>query len=260
MENFTVFFNGRLDRPMELMFNGEVLPTEKTPADDFPFLYGPLRMRFHDLNLGRFRNTEKVIREFPVYNAGEVPLKLRSGADKPYLDAYLQPDDLLPGMEGRLSITYNAAGNPGYGPMPDTLPLYSGRTGELVISIPLTMYQEEDFSKLNEAQVDVAPRVAFTNTSHDFGVVRAGDEATHTFEISNKGKRQLVVRNVVSSSPFLQYHLESNKIRFNQKVSLKVYFSAVDKPGPFLEQLTLICNDPSRPEVNVYVQGAVVRQ
>ncbi len=259
MQTITAFFDGALREKFDLIITGEVLPREKTPADDFPFMIGELRMKSASLDLGRFRNSEKVTREFKVLNAGRAPMRWRVDPTRGHMDAWISPQQLEPGQEGVLTIVYNALRKPGFGPVPDTLRFYSEIEGVEPLEIKLSLYLEEDFTRLKADQLADAPKVSFTNTSHDFGAVKTATEVSHTFEIRNKGKRQLMVRKVVTSSPYLQYELENTRIRFNQTVSLKVSYSAVDKPGPFMEKLTLICNDPDRPEVNVYVQGAVIK-
>ncbi|MBE0642316.1 MAG: DUF1573 domain-containing protein [Bacteroidales bacterium] len=259
MQAIPVYFDGVLKERYELVVTGEVLPREKTPADDFPFLVGDLRLKTGSLDLCRFRNNEKVTREFRVFNAGKSPMKWRIDPARPHMDAWITPQSLDPGMEAVLTVVYNASRKGGFGPLSDTLRLYSEAEGIEPLEIMLKAYLDEDFSRLKPDQLAEAPKVSFTNTSHDFGAVQTDSEVSHTFEIRNKGKRQLLVRKVVSSSPYLSYELENTRIRFHQAVKLKVLYSAVDKPGPFMEQLTLICNDPDRPEVNVYVQGAVVK-
>jgi hypothetical protein len=260
MQAIPVYFDGSLKERYELIITGEVLPREQTPADDFPYQVGELRLKTASLDLGRFRNNEKVTREFKVYNAGKAPMKWRVDPVRTHMDAWFAPHTINPGEEAGMTVVYNASRKGGYGPVTDTLRFYSDVEGVEPIEILLRAYLDEDFTRLKADQLDEAPKVSFTNTSHDFGAVRTDSEVSHTFEIRNKGKRQLMVRKVVSSSPYLQYELENYRIRFNQNVKLKVSYSAVDKPGPFMEQITLICNDPDRPEVNVYVQGAVVKQ
>lgn len=258
METITVYFDPKLEHGIDLIINGEMLPPEKTLADDFPFLIGDIRLKSPSLDLGRFLNSEKVNREFVVLNAGNVPLDYRISGSIMHMDAYFTPAIIHPGETARLFISYNAARKTGFGPLHDTLVMFSNMSDETPLRIPLEVYLEEDFSKLKQDQIDVAPKVSFTNTNHEFGAVTAGTQVVHTFYIKNRGKRQLQIRNVVSSSPYLDFELGSTRVRFQQEVELKVSYNAIDKPGPFLEKLTLICNDPSRPEINVYVQGAVI--
>jgi len=253
-----VYFNGDLKKGTELFISGEILPPEKTLADDYPYLSGDLRFKTPTLDLGAFLNTAKVERSFPVMNAAAIPVKYYISASQMHTDAYLMPDILHPGETGSLHIVYNADKKTGYGPVTDTLRLLPDKEGMAPVEVVLEMNLQEDFSRLNTAQVNEAPKVYFTLTNHEFGAVKAGSQVSHTFFIKNSGKRQLFIRNVVSSSPQLDYEMETNRVRFRQEVPIKVIYNALDKSGPFMETLTLICNDPKRPEINVYVQGAVI--
>lgn len=258
METFQVYMNNEIHKPVKLSFNGELLPAPREKVQVYAYCYGDVCVSDERLDVGRGLNTSLISKEFTFMNGGNSPLELSGPPLHDYLVADVYPSPLMPGEKGTLKVTYRAAQRHAFGPLKDTLTLYS-RSDEIPpIEIPLSVYIDEDFSKLKPDQVTVSPQVSFSETRRDIGAIKRGEETQCTFEIRNKGRRQLIIRNIFATSPMIQVEMPNRVLRQGQTGEIKVFITATAPKGQFMETITIICNDPKRPEANLYVQGVIL--
>ena len=103
---------------------------------------------------------------------------------------------------------------------------------------------EEDFSSLSAADLASAPVVAFNTLSYDFGNIKQGEKKEYTFELTNKGKRELVIRNIRSSCGCTAVSPSKNVIAPGEMAPVKVVFDSTGKKGRQSKSVTVITNDP----------------
>lgn len=258
MESFQLFLNNELSKPVKLGFSGELLAPAKDKAQIYAYCFNDLCFKDHLQDLGRVKHTTHSFKDFSVFNAGKVPLDLTGPPFHPFLHAELYPAPLLPGEKGMLKVTYRASGKEAYGPQIDTLRLISRTEDIPPIDVPLKTHIEEDFSKLKPDQLTIAPQLSFIETRNDIGAIKRGEEVKCKFEVKNKGRRQLIIRSLFSPSPMVQIEMSNRVLRLGQIGEVIVTFTAAAPKGQFLETITIICNDPKRPEANLYIQGVII--
>ncbi len=112
-----------------------------------------------------------------------------------------------------------------------------------------------------------APRVEVLETTHEFGTIGTGVSGTHRFEVRNVGNRPLSLTRGSSSCSCTVSDFESSEAGASDSrkavlpgASTFVTVTWRGKPpgGAFHQQVTVLTDDPRRPEIVFVVEGTVV--
>lgn len=112
---------------------------------------------------------------------------------------------------------------------------------------------------------DVAPpppRIAFTATTFDAGLVRQGDSIRHRFEFRNAGGRPLRLLDLRASCDSTVTQDAPNVVAAGGRGSIEVEIDTTSLAGPVRRTMTLFANDPGAPltrlEIHADVEPLVV--
>ena len=78
------------------------------------------------------------------------------------------------------------------------------------------------------------PNIVFETTSHDYGVIFAGDNGEVVFKFKNEGKSPLIINNVVASNTNIISDIKRS--------------------------ITVSTNDPQKPRIVLILTGKVIRR
>ncbi len=100
--------------------------------------------------------------------------------------------------------------------------------------------EKKTVNRLTEVQID--------ETSHDFGVVNAGEIVVFDFVVTNTGTHDLAIRNTEVDCGCVQVHVVKDNIKPGEKGNIEVEF---DSRGLFGKQLKTIdldwnCKEPKQ--------------
>lgn len=131
----------------------------------------------------------------------------------------------------------------------------------------LTPWQIGDLAPVvGEVPAD-APRVEVPETRHEFGTIGTGAEGSHRFAIRNTGGGPLTLSRGHSSctctvSDFAGAEEEAGEatkvVPAGEETLVTVTWKAKPPGGPFRQQVTVLTDDPRRPEIALVVEGTVV--
>lgn len=108
------------------------------------------------------------------------------------------------------------------------------------------------------AQNPNAPVMTFANSTHDFGVVPEGPEATFDFEFTNTGKEPLVIRNCQGSCSCTKADWVKAPVAPGQKGKITVKYKTDGYPGDFRKTVYIQSNaKPDRERIEIYIRGTV---
>jgi len=119
---------------------------------------------------------------------------------------------------------------------------------------------------LGEVSQD-SPRVDVTETIHPFGTIGTGETGSHRFEVRNTGGGPLTLRKGSSScsctvSDFdteaTEEEATSRVVPAEQSTFVNVQWKGKPPGGPFRQQVTVLTDDPRRPEIMFVVEGTVL--
>lgn len=112
-----------------------------------------------------------------------------------------------------------------------------------------------------EAEADKGkPRIKFETTSHDFGTITEGTQATYKFEFKNTGDAPLVLKNVRPSCGCTTPHWPRKPIMPGDKSQIKAVYNSSGRPGRFHKSITVTTNVPDRSTHVLYIKGKVVKE
>ncbi len=87
-----------------------------------------------------------------------------------------------------------------------------------------------------------APKLTFTQTSYNFGVIRSGDKVSHTFEFENTGEEPLVLTKVETTCGCTATQWTREPLQAGQKGQITVTFDSTGKTGSQLKVVTVYSN------------------
>ncbi len=112
-----------------------------------------------------------------------------------------------------------------------------------------------------------APRVEVTETTHLFGTIGTGTSGSHRFEIRNTGERPLTLSRGSSSCSCTVSDFDvadgaaadsTKVVPPGERTFVTVKWQGKPPGGPFRQQVTIVTDDPRRPEIVFAVEGTVV--
>jgi len=230
-----------------LRIEGVVEPRARTLSELYPRQIGPVRARSNHVNFSTIRQNDIVSDTLEIINDSGAPVRLAFRTPPPHLRVRVEPATLNPNAKGNIIITYDAAKVNSFGFVIHRIYMEVDGQSDYRNSIGVTATIEEDFSSLTPEELASAPSVSFNEMSHDFGDIKQGDRVEYQFIVQNKGKRDLILRDVKTSCGCTIVSPAKKVIRSNESVPVKVIFDSAGKRGRQNKAITVITNDPKKP-------------
>lgn len=101
------------------------------------------------------------------------------------------------------------------------------------------------------------PKLVCPAPEHDFGNVDGSTPVTHTFQISNEGDGDLIIKKVHAPCGCTTYRLDEQSIPAGESLSLPVTLSLLGRLGQTQKSLYLESNDPTAPTLQLTLRGVV---
>ena len=198
-KSITVTTNDSAQQTIQLVIKGEVLPRPKTFVDNFPVKLGNLRFNSSQINFQNIFNTEKKSDTVKLYNEWKQPMSISFKEIPAWITLKAMPENLKPGKEGKIIVTYDATKRNDFGFLYDKFLVVTNDSIQPDKGFTITANISEDFSKLTPEQLAMAPVIKFDTTIYDFGTLKEGENATHSYVFTNNGKNDLVIRKTKAS-------------------------------------------------------------
>ncbi len=258
-KTITVTANGEVPRTI-LRIKGTVTEREKSLAELYPRELGPVRATTNHIAFVDIKENQVMTETLDIVNDSDKPVTLDFKTPPQNLTVKVVPSTLKPKEKGQVLVTYDASKVDSYGFVMHRLYLNIDGQADYRNSIGVSATIEEDFSALSAAEMASAPVAIFNEQAHDFGDIKEGDKVECTFSITNKGKRDLIIRNVKTSCGCTAVTPEKKVISASETVPLRVVFNSKGKRGRQNKAITVITNDPKNPttilRISTNVQAA----
>lgn len=254
-KNVNVFSNSE-PSVVVLTIKGTVEPKELTLEEQYPREMGALRWKSNYLSLGAITNTEEKTDVLEFLNYSKKDVSLNSYRVPDYITVSFDPKVVAPGKTGKMTVNYNAKNRNAYGYVSDRIYLEIDGKNDNTYSIGVSVTINEDFSKMTDAEKANAPVAFIENNVFDFGTVNEGDIVKKDFKLTNKGKTDLLIRNVKASCGCTAVKNE-NVVKPGQTTDLKVEFNSRGKRGRQNKSVTIITNDPVNSTLVLRIMGDV---
>jgi len=242
-----------------LTISGEVVPRVLGIVDLYPVDFEKIRLASNELSFVRIKDNEVITDTLQFYNPGISPVSVNFKIVPTHITIKTYPYLIQPKSKGYFLVTFDATKKPAYGYVTNRIYLSFNGDDKYNNAIKVSATIEEDFSKLSPSEVANAPQIEFSTRTFDFGEIQQGKIADYTFKITNKGKRELVIRSVTASCSCTTGQPASNLVQPGNSTEMKISFDSNGKIGMQNKIITIISNDPGHSTSILRVTGTVKR-
>ncbi len=250
-----------------LEITGNVIPTDKTLDKQYPLRAGSLRISQTSIPMGEITRGKSSTQYLSAYNSATDTILVRVSGDKPHLRPAVVPDTVPPARVTALTVHYLAGHAPQWGLNTDTLTLYceplrqrsTAIAGKADVHVMAQVI--ESFEGLTDQQRRDAPDVSVDCGDRlNFGTLMAGEVATRTFNVTNKGHyEQLNIRRIwVPDGEGITVEVDRNQVKRGKTATVKVTVDTASQQGTLLNvPLTLMTDDPDSPRLTIRLVGII---
>ncbi|MCS7188520.1 MAG: DUF1573 domain-containing protein [Bacteroidia bacterium] len=259
VKTITVHHNAS-ETPTILTIKGVVKPSDK-PADKYTEVDGNLGWNKRRETFGSVKSTESPTLTFEVKNIGQTPVEFIEVIDpKPMFKISFSPKVLLPGQEGKVSVTLDgkvakAKGWKHQSGFYEILKLKTtdpvGAEKQLVVNGSFEIvYSPEELAK--------APKAVFPVTEFDGGEVLEGQTVEYRFVVRNEGKGDLIIESVKASCGCTAVEPAEKVLKPGQATEILARFDSRGRSGPQHKTITVETNDPLNGRTILHLKSTVV--
>ncbi|MEK6777909.1 MAG: DUF1573 domain-containing protein [bacterium] len=101
------------------------------------------------------------------------------------------------------------------------------------------------------------PKIHLEEEGYDFGKIKEGAEVVHEFKFKNLGDADLIITDVKTSCGCTAAVISDKTIAPSKQGAIKVTFNSGGRNGPQTKTVTIVSNDPERPNAEVRLTGKV---
>lgn len=237
---------------------GNVVDNPKKPDLMYKFSLDGLKFKsghvsFNNVNLG-----EIVKDTVYFYNSREKTVKVAVPYKPSYVKAEVIPQELKKGEKGMLVLTFDATQKVDYGYVYDAVILSLDGDNSYRNRLSVSAHVQEDFSKLTPEQRAKAPAVTFDKNTIEFGEIKQGEKVDCDFEVKNTGKSDLIIRKTKASCGCTAVTLGESTLAPGESTKIRATFNSAGRNGRQYKSITVITNDPQKPEVILTISGNIV--
>ncbi|MBQ9554589.1 MAG: DUF1573 domain-containing protein [Muribaculaceae bacterium] len=260
-----IFTNTSIKRTI-LEITGNVIPTDKTLDKQYPLRAGSLRISQTSIPMGELVRGKSSTQYLSAYNSATDTILVSVSGDKPHLKPAVVPDTVPPARVTALTVHYLSRQAPQWGLNTDTLTLYceplrqpsTAIAGKADVHVMAQVI--ESFDGLTDQQRSDAPVVGTDCGDRlDFGTIAAGEVATRSFNISNKGRERLNIRRIwVPDGEGISVKVDRDQVKRGKAATVTVTVDTSFQHGDLLNvPLTLMTDDPDSPRLTIRLVGII---
>ncbi len=93
----------------------------------------------------------------------------------------------------------------------------------------------------------------------NFGKLDVREDGRHEFLLTNRGDRNLTLHSGSTSCSCTVSEIKDGILAPGQSTKVLVSWKSKDRPGPFQQSVSIVTNDPLRPEVTLTIKGEYFR-
>lgn len=261
-----IIFTNTVTRRTVLEITGNVIPTDATLDKQYPLQAGALRVSQNNIPFGELVKGKNKTLYLSAYNASTDTVVVEARGGKDHIRTAVVPDTVPPARVTALTVHYSSRLAPLWGLNVDTLTLVSHQPAiadKDSVNVCVMAQVMEDFSDLTEQQRRDAP-VMNVNCGDriDFGTMKAGETASRTFTITNKGKDKLYIRRLwAPEGEGITASADRTEIKRGKSATVTVTVNSAQIKSNMLNvPLTLMCNDPETPRLTIRLVGIIDKE
>ncbi|MFC2083418.1 DUF1573 domain-containing protein [Bacteroidota bacterium] len=188
-----------------------------------------------------------VSHDFTILNTGDDVLLInRVKASCGCTAAAPSKKELEPGESTGVKVTFNSSRRKGNQKKHVYVFSNDPKKPQLRLSFKANILPKGNFSKL-----------VLSETLHNFGKIKSGEEYILNVNIMNKGSLLLDITKIHSSCDCIELNASSQKIKPGQKTSLELKFDSSGMNGKITRSVTIFSNDPVSPVQTITILAEI---
>jgi len=237
-----------------LVIKGHVYPAKFNFAETYKYQYGNIAVVTNSFNFPAVKNTGYDSVEIGLYNMGNKKVYVYKIEAPSNMIAIRPYDHMPPNTDMKIPLKYYPKVPIEYGPVRQEFRIYTNDDSLPIKRFFVNANIVEDFSMMTQKELKEAPKLSLKSAEVDLGNVPLFNTPTATFVITNKGKKDLIIRKIVRNCTCLTPEMAQTTIPKGKSAELKVQYSLVNMAGPDSKTLKMITNDPKNSEVTITVK------
>lgn len=241
-------------KPIYICMKGVVLEHYVDVTGLYPVEMGDLRLDKHELEFDDINRGDWQEQQLRIYNHSSSQTYYPNLMHMPsYLSALSQPEKLVPGGEGVITVTMNSTKLHDYG-LTQTTVYLAGNPGDKISpdhAIDISAILLPSFSNLTN--MENAPRIKLSSESVNISFMGRA-KVTETIDIVNHGLTELRISSLQMFTSGLRISLDKTRLKPGEVAKLKITAIRDDlKKVRTRPRILMITNDPQKPKVTITV-------
>ncbi|HRZ76162.1 MAG TPA: DUF1573 domain-containing protein [Bacteroidales bacterium] len=232
---------------------------QQTTSDipGYPHKIGHLYFSSNFMNFNYLKDTEDRLDTLKLFNAWDRPMEVVPEKPPKHMECTVLPQPIPPGSEGLLVIKYYGTARPDYGFIGYRLGLRTNDTEQLIKTLPVNAYIEEDFSRLTDEEQANPPKLEILGDRYNFGTVKEGVKVSHEYVVKNSGTRELIIRSTRASCGCTAIKPDKTVLLPGEESKIAVELDTQGRKGIQHKTVTIITNDPKSSTSVIHIEGTV---
>jgi hypothetical protein len=122
----------------------------------------------------------------------------------------------------------------------------------------MSFAQNSDEKKTISLSQEASPKIEFTKTSHDFGTITEGTQATIEFKFTNTGNAPLILSSVQASCGCTTPSWPKEPVGPGETGTITAVYNSTNRVGSFNKSITVKSNTEGG-TVILYIRGVVIK-
>lgn len=253
----TIFTNTEKEKS-QIFLKGIVAPAKYEFNSTYTYQYGFLAVNNNTFNFNVL-NTKSDSTYLRMYNLSNKKITINKIITPTNIEITGPYYEIRPNTDIELLIKFRPKNPDDFGDFSQEVKLMTNDDSLPVKLIYINSIVKEDFSSLSAKDLKKAPRFTIDKLAHNFGDIGHKDNMSTEFIITNKGKKDLIIRKIKRSCNCVSADMETMVIKPKQKVPLKVSYTSFNTVGIDYRQIKLITNDPKNSEIVLNIIANIVR-
>lgn len=244
-------------QPLYICMRGIVKAGYVDVSGTYPVTMGTLRLDRSDLEFDDINRGDHQEQQLQIYNDGTTPCRPNLMHLPSYLTAVMQPEVLLPGRAGTMTVMLNSNQLRDYG-LTQNAVFLAANPGDKVSpdhEIPVSAVLLPSFAGITAAQRQYAPRMELSKRQVDI-TFHNKSKKSDVITVTNNGRTELDISSLQLFTRGLEVSLGKRRLQPGESTRLKITAQRDElnkvRTRP---RILMITNDPANPKVTITINS-----
>lgn len=253
-----ILYSNAQNNRLELNLKGNIVDNPAKPTLLYKYDMNGVKFKKTNINFEKIFTWQVVSDTIDFFNTCEETVTLDIQYKPSHIDVRFIPvEKIEPGQKGILIVTYDAPKKNDYGYNYESLILNINNSRNYANRLTVTANIIEDFSQLSKKELENAPVISLDRKEIHFGEIKQGEKVNCDFTLTNTGRSTLFIRKTKASCGCTAVTLGKKAIEPGKSTTIRATFDSSGKSGRQYKSITVITNDPPKPEIILTINGNI---